>query len=178
MDNFEPIASQSLARPRHICDTISTLDLHGEPCGLCLAHPISFGNLHSVGPIFRISSAWRSRYFRASAYFAVRPLGEFVNKLCFPHDSFEVGFAGGCAEGGVADASVELEDPLVNPFCEWLKPFWWFCFHSSLVVAHSVCSRPVVQSFGLVFGCLHAWDNQRNLVINFTVEFSLILDEK
>ena len=51
-------------------------------------------------------------------------LGKLVNKLCFPLDLFEVGFAEGCADGGIAgggmatsagDTSVELEDRLVNP---------------------------------------------------------------
>ena len=47
-----------------------------------------------------------------------------MNTLCFPPDLFEVGFAGGCAEGGISgggmatsagDTSVELDDTLVNP---------------------------------------------------------------
>ena len=47
-----------------------------------------------------------------------------MNKLCLPPDLFEVGFAGGCAERGIAgggittssgETSVELEDPLVHP---------------------------------------------------------------
>ena len=50
--------------------------------------------------------------------------GKWVNKLCFLPALFELGFAGGCAEGGTAgggistsagDTSVELDDPLVNP---------------------------------------------------------------
>ena len=39
---------------------------------VCSNHlPKSFGILNSVRPIVRNSSAWRSRNFRASAYFAI-----------------------------------------------------------------------------------------------------------
>ena len=52
-----------------------------------------------------------------------------MNKLCLPPALLEKRFAGGCEEGGIAgggmatsagDASVELDDILVNPS----KPFW------------------------------------------------------
>ena len=48
-----------------------------------------------------------------------------MNKLWFPPDLFEIGFAGECAEGEIAgggmatsagDTSVELEDPPANPY--------------------------------------------------------------
>ena len=72
MDNFESIASPSLARPPHICEAIPTLDLHWEPCGPLLSCHQSVGKPTSVRPIFRISSAWRSRNFRPYAYLAIR----------------------------------------------------------------------------------------------------------
>ena len=59
--------------------------------------------------------------------------------MSFPFDLFQKGFAGGCAEVGIAggglatstgDKSVELEDLLVNPTVNrWSKPFWYFCYH-------------------------------------------------
>ena len=89
--------------------------------------PKSFGNLRSARPIVTICLAWRHRNLRASAQLrnAVY-LWKWVNKLCFPPALFEVGFPGGCADGGIAgggirivtsagDTSVELEDSLVNP---------------------------------------------------------------
>ena len=50
------------------------------------------------------------------------------------------------------------------------KPFWSFCFYSSLVVAQSLGLLPFVQSFGLVFGCLHAWDHQGNAVVGCALD--------
>ena len=98
-----------------------------------------------------------------------------MNKLCSPPDLFETGFPGGCAEGGFAgggmaacagDTSVEHEE----------KPSWNLCFYTALAVAHSWCSLPVVQSFGLVFACLHAWENIRKVVVGLALDDSPILD--
>ena len=72
-------------------------------------------------------------------------LGNLVNKLRFPLDLFEAGFAGGCADGGIAgggmatsagDTSVELEGRLVNPSRER--------FEATLVILfpHVACGRP------------------------------------
>ena len=77
----------------------------------------------------------------------------------------------------VGDTSVALEDILVNASRERLKPFWYFCVHTSLVVAHSLSLPPVVQNFGLVFGCLHVWDHQENVVVGFPYNVSPILDD-
>ena len=52
------------------------------------------------------------------------------------------------------------------------------CLYTSLVVAHGLCSLPFVQSFGLMFGCLHALDHQRNVVVGFYFfDVSTVLDE-
>ena len=62
-------------------------------------------------------------------------------------------------------------------FPEWLKSFWQFCSYNSLVVAHSSCLLPVIQCFGLVVGCLHSWDSQKNVVLDFRFDCSPILHE-
>ena len=38
------------------------------------------------------------------------------------------------------------------------------------MVAHSLWSLAVVQNYGLVVGCLHAWDNQENVAVGFTLD--------
>ena len=63
-----------------------------------------------------------------------------------------------------------LKDP-VNPFVNGLSlsgnfvsalPSW----SSTQLVFASV----LPESFGLVLGCLHAWDHQRNVVVGFALE--------
>ena len=56
----------------------------------------SFGDFDSVRPIVRISSAWRYRNVRASAYFEIRV------------------FRGGISTSA-GETSVEHDDHLVNP---------------------------------------------------------------
>ena len=43
------------------------------------------------------------------------------------------------------------------------------------MVAHSSCPLPVTQSSGLVNACLHAWDNQGNVVVVFTLDVLSLL---
>ena len=47
----------------------------------------------------------------------------------------------------------------------------------SVEVAHSWCSLPVVESFGLMFGCLHARDNKGIVVVGFGLDFLPIFDD-
>ena len=93
---------------------------------------------------------------------------------------FEVGYAGGCTEGGIArcgiatsagDTCVELEDIFVNASVNG---------RSSNLASTSrswLCLLLVIQNFGLVFGCLHARDHQGNVVAGCTLDVSHILDE-
>ena len=99
--------------------------------------------------------------------------------MCFPPDLFVLGFAGGCAEriiagGGMATSaggtSVELEDTLVDPPVNSCNDSGNLYFHTSLVVATDCASSRSPRAFGLAFGCLHAWDHQRNMVIGFTLD--------
>ena len=61
---------------------------------------------------------------------------KWVNKLRFLPDLFEVGFAGGCAERGIAGrwyGHVSWTDVCrtsrypCSSFREWLKPLWYYC---------------------------------------------------
>ena len=104
-----------------------------------------------------------------------------MNKVCCLPALFELDFAGGCVGGGSAgggiamsagDTSVVLKDLLVNPSVNG-----WSWSHSGnsvsnslVVVAHSSCVLRVIQSFGLVVGCLHGWDHQGNEVLGFTFD--------
>ena len=76
------------------------------------------------------------------------------------------------------ETAVELEDPLRQSSREWLKPPGYFSFHTSLVVAPTLCWLQVAQTFSLAFGCLNAWYHQENVVIGFTPELSPIPDER
>ena len=90
-----------------------------------------------------------------------------MNKLRFPPDLFEEGFTGGIA----GDGSVELENPFVNPSVQ-------SCSHSGNSVSTRRSWSPTAcVCFGLVFGCLHAREHQKNEVVGFTIVFSPILDE-
>ena len=122
MGNFESTAWPNHFWPLQICGAVQILILQEA-----IITPKSFGNLRSARPIVTICLGWRHRNLRASAQLrnAVY-LWKWVNKLCFPPALFEVGFPGGCADGGIAgggirivtsagDTSVELEDSLVNP---------------------------------------------------------------
>ena len=95
---------------------------------------------------------------------------------------FEVGYAGGCTEGGIArcgiatsagDTCVELEDILVNASVNGRS-------RSSNLASTSrswLSLLLVIQNFGLVFGCLHTRDHQGNVVAGCTLDVSHILDE-
>ena len=39
------------------------------------------------------------------------------------------------------------------------------------------CQLPVVQSSVTVFACLHAWDQEENVVVGFTFDVSPIIGE-
>ena len=45
------------------------------------------------------------------------------------------------------------------------------------MVARSSCLLPFFKSFGLVVGCLHAWDNEGYVVVGFTLDFLHIIVE-
>ena len=122
MNNFDSIELPSLAQPLHMCNAILTLRENLVVC--CHDSAQSVGIFHSVRPIVRISSAWRSRNVPASAHFAIWVFRKMNEELVLSLALSEVGFAGGCAEKGSArggsstsagETSVELGDPAVNP---------------------------------------------------------------
>ena len=70
MENFESIELWGSAQPlRMVRSRLLLLIENLVVCWCQIAK--SSGNFNSVGPIVRISSVWRSRNFRVSAYFAI-----------------------------------------------------------------------------------------------------------
>ena len=106
------------------------------------------GDLNSVCPIVRTSSAWRSRNFRPSAYFAMR-----VSKLVLLEDARkeELMVNDHTSTGDVCQTWRFSRRSFMNG---------WRRSGNSVSTRRSPCLLPVVQSLGLVFGCLHAWDHQ------------------
>ena len=103
VDDFESVASAMLARPLHICDAISILVLHRQSCGLLLSNRQLFQQpltLSARSSGFLLHGALLT--FMRPHTLQFGPTENWVNRLCFPPDLFEVGFAGGCAEGGIA----------------------------------------------------------------------------
>ena len=98
---------------------------------VCCCHIAkSFANFNSVRPIVRISSARRSRNFRASAYFAIRVFGKknewIVLSSFFVWRRFSVDARKEEVLAVVFPRQLERR-PWLSPcssFREWLKPFW------------------------------------------------------
>ena len=103
VDDFESVASAMLARPRRFCDAVSILVLHWQSCGLLLSNrqlfqqPLAL-SARSCG--FLLHGALVTFVRPHTLQFG--PTENWVTRLCLPPDLFEVGFAGGCAEGGIA----------------------------------------------------------------------------
>ena len=103
VDDFESVASAMLARPLHICDAVSILVLHWQSCGLLLSNRQLFQQplaLSARSSGFLLHGALVTFVRPHTLQFG--PTENWVNRLCLPPDLFEVGFAGGCAEGGIA----------------------------------------------------------------------------
>ena len=165
MDNFEAIASPSLARPLQICDAISILALHWEPCGLLSPYPRTFGKSWICPPIVRISSAWRSGNFRASACFAIRIFRKWVEWIVL---SSWFGWTRFCwkmrgrrncwrwlqpvTEGLTRDSQVWQTSLQLT----------WPCRSGNFV---NLCQFLVAESFGQ-----HAWDLKENVVVGFAFD--------
>ena len=96
----------------------------------------------------------RSRNFRASAHFAIQVLGKRNEKTVILVCLFEVGFAGSSAERGILGGSASAGET--------------FCFVSTRR-SWSPTAFLIAESF--VFGCLHSWDKQRNVVVFFSFGF-------
>ena len=83
MDNIESIELPSLEQPLHMCDAISILDLHWEPCGPLLSHR-QITNRSAISGLSARSSGFlvhcAPRNFRASPYFAIRVFFFFQKK--------------------------------------------------------------------------------------------------
>ena len=154
---------------------------------VCCHHiSISFGNLILSTGSSKFSSAWRSRYFRAFAYFASRLFGEWLNNVC----TASVFRASKFCSKNVRKEEVQevvcprpLEIRLSNLKISSLILPWMVA--AILVILFQFVARGRLQlvsasdhtEHGLAIGCLHAWDNQKKVVISCDTGVSLILDE-